>query len=108
VLRDELPVMIGSSVTYDGLTDAMFHMIRQNAAGSTAVLCAGLDAMIAVASVDRNTRRLATLQRHADLWIADAQRAIVNPSDLADAEYRHAAFILMRSDGPLPMEWRDV
>ena len=108
VLRDGRPVMLRSSVTYDGLTDAMFHMIRQNAAGSTAVLCTGLDVLIAAASVDRDAHRLSTLQRHADLWLADARRDIANPSDLADAEHRHAAFELMRVHGPLPHEWRDV
>ena len=108
VSRAGRPVMIRSFVTYDGLTDAMFHMIRQNAAGSTAVLCTGLDVMIAAASVDRAPGRLATLQRHADLWLADAKRDIANPSDVAAAAHRHAAFGLMRSDGPLPREWRDV
>ena len=108
ILREGRPAIIRSSVTYDGLTDAMFHMIRQNAAGSTAVLCTGLDVLIAAASVDRDVRRLAILQRHADLWLADAQRDIANPSDVSDAERRHAAFALMREHGPLPRKWRDV
>ena len=108
VLREGKPVMIRSSVTYDGLTDAMFHMIRQNAAGSTAVLCTGLDVLIAVASVDRTATRLATLQRHADLWLTDAKRDIANPADVFDVEHRHASFALMRKDGPLPREWRDA
>ena len=37
-VRDGRTVLVRSASTYDGLLDAMFHMIRQNAAGSTAVL----------------------------------------------------------------------
>ena len=108
VLREGRPVMIHERVTYDGLVDAMFHMIRQNAAGSTAVLATGLDVMTAAASVERNDTRLATLRRHADLWLVDARRDIANPADLADVERRHAAFLTMVKDGPLPREWRDA
>ena len=108
VLRDGKPAMIRGTISYDGLTDAMFHMIRQNAAGSTAVLATGIDVMIATASVERDPRRLESLKRHADLWMADATRDIANPADLADVEARHASFQLMKRDGPLPREWRDA
>ena len=107
-MRDERPVLIRSALGYDGLTDAMFHMIRQNTAGSFAVLAAGLDAMTAAASVERDRRRLATLRRHADLWLADGRRDIANTSDLAELERRGEAFEIMALHGPLPGEWRDV
>ncbi len=101
-------VLVRSASTYDGLLDSMFHMIRQNAGGSTAVLATGLDVMTSVASVERAGRRLASIKRHADLWLADARRDIDNASDLDDVEQRHAAFCLMMTNGPLPREWRDV
>ena len=55
---------------YDGLCDAMFHMIRQNAAGSVHVLGRMLDVLTRVAEVERLTDRAAELARHADLVIA--------------------------------------
>ncbi len=106
--RDGRAVLVRSASTYDGLLDAMFHMIRQNAAGSTAVLAAGLDVMTAVASVERADRRIASIKRHADLWLADARRDIGNASDLDAVEQRHAAFCVMMANGPLPRGWRDV
>ena len=107
-LREGRVVLVRSATSYDGLTDSMFDMIRQNPAGWTAVLAPGLAVMTAAASVERTPRRLAALRRHADLWLADARRDIANASDLADVEARHASFRLMESGGPLPREWRDV
>ncbi len=107
-LRDGRPALIRSALGYDGLADAMFHMIRQNAAGSVAVLATGLDVMIAVASVERDQHRLETLRRHADLWLGDARRDIANASDLAELERRGESFRAMAKHGPLPGEWRDV
>ena len=106
--RQGRAVLVRSASSYDGLLDAMFHMIRQNAAGSTAVLAKGLDVMTAVASVERAGRRLTSIKRHADLWLADARRDIDNASDLDEVEQRHAAFCQMMANGPLPREWRDV
>ena len=64
--------------------------------------------MTAVASVERGGQRLASIKRHADLWLADARRDISNAADLEEIEQRHAAFCVMIADGPLPREWRDV
>ena len=102
VLRGGRTVLVRSVVTYDGLTDAMFHMVRQNAAGSTAVLAKGIEVMSAVAGVERRSDRLAALHRHADLWLADARRAIANPADLREVEQRHALFGATCADGPVP------
>lgn len=106
-MREGRLVLLRKATTYDGLTDAMFHMIRQNAAGSVAVLTTGLDVLTAVAGVERQPRRLSTLTRHADLWLADARRDVANPADLADVERRRSAFAAMVADGPLPRDWRD-
>ena len=82
--RNGAPVIRTPATTYDGLTDAMFHMIRQNAAGSPAVLVRLVEVLVAVAACERDPRRLATLQRHAGLVVGDAKRTIATPADLAD------------------------
>ena len=90
-LRHGQPVLVAPSVDYQGLTDAMFHMIRQNAAGKSAVLISLIEVLAAVASCERDGGRRASLQRHADLVLADAERSIPNSSDLGDLRERHAA-----------------
>jgi uncharacterized membrane protein len=67
-------------------------MIRQNAANSTAVLLRMLEVLTAVSSCERAPARVATLRRHADLVLADAERSIGNRADLADVRKRHADF----------------
>ncbi len=100
-LRDGQPALVRPSVDYDGLTDSMFHMIRQNAAGSPAVLIRMLEVLTAVAGYERDPQRLAALQRHADLVLGDADRDIGTPADLADTRQRHRRFVLVREHGPL-------
>lgn len=71
VLRDGRAVLLRRRVTgYDGLCDAMFHMIRQNAAGSPAVLIHLLETLARAAAVETRPERRATLRRHADLALA--------------------------------------
>ncbi len=91
-LRDRRAVVVLPAVDYDGLTDAMFHMIRQNAAGSTAVLSRMLEVLAVVASAERAPERLNALRRHARLLLMDAERDVPNPADLADVRRRYARF----------------
>ncbi|MEO6747947.1 MAG: DUF2254 domain-containing protein [Caldimonas sp.] len=91
-LRAGLPVLVTPSTNYAGLCDAMFHMIRQNAAGSPAVLIRMLEVLAAVASCEQRPDRLAELERHAELVLSDAVRSVGSPADLADVRGRHAAF----------------
>jgi uncharacterized membrane protein len=91
-LHDGQTSLLVPSVHYDGLADAMFHMIRQNAAGSTAVLIRLLDVLTAVASCEPRTDRHATLARHADLVVEDGRRTIKNSGDLHDLLGRYAHF----------------
>ncbi len=77
---------------YAGLTDAMFHMIRQNAAGSVAVLIRILEVLTAVAGCEPDPERRASLRRHAGLVLADAERSVSNTSDLDDVRRRHDRF----------------
>ena len=92
-------VLMVPSVDYDGLTDAMFHMIRQNADGSAAVLIRMLEVLTAVVSCETRPDRAASLQRHADLVLADGERTIETPADLDDLRKRHLTFDRMRQGG---------
>ncbi len=82
--RDGKTCLVVPSVDYDGLVDAMFHMIRQNAAGSTAVLIRLIDVLSAVASCELVLDRRTTLVRHAKLVVEDARHSISNKGDLHD------------------------
>ncbi len=76
--------LVVPGVDYDGVTDAMFHMIRQNATGSTAVLIRMLEVLAAVGSCEPRPDRHTTLARHAKLVVEDARRSIANHADLRD------------------------
>jgi len=99
-LREDRPVLIIPSVDYGGLVDAMFYMLRQNAAHSPAVLIRLLEVLTAVASCERDPARTAVLQRHADLVLTEAEQSISTPSDLDDVRSRHAVFARMTQRGP--------
>jgi uncharacterized membrane protein len=104
-LRQGQPVLVVPSVDYRGLTDAMFHMIRQNAAGKPPVLIHIIEVLSAVASCEGDGGRKADLKRHSDLVLADAERTIPNSSDLDDLRRRHAvcaAACTSRPDLPFP------
>lgn len=93
IVRDGHAVVVMPVTDYDGLCDAMFHMIRQNAAGSVHVLARMLDVLTRVAEVERLTNRTAEIARHADLAIAAAKRDVADPDDLGDLEQRHRRFL---------------
>ncbi|MDO9561014.1 MAG: DUF2254 domain-containing protein [Bradyrhizobium sp.] len=97
----ERPVLVVPHIQYDQLLNAMFHMIRQNAAGNVAVLMKQLEVLTHVVSCERDRVRMAALKRHADLVVADAEREVSNPDDLDDLRRRHRAFVTMMVDGPL-------
>lgn len=99
VVRDGRVVLVVPVTDYDGLCDAMFHMIRQNAAGSVHVLARMLDVLTRVAEVERLTDRTAELARHADLVLAAARRDVADPHDLADLEARYVRFTVTRMGG---------
>ena len=92
--------LVVPSVDYDGLVDAMFHMIRQNAAGSVPVLARMIEVLTSVASCERDPARGESLQRHADLVLEDAERNVKGSADLRDIRQRHRAFRSTRSRGP--------
>ena len=102
-LRDGKPALVTPAIDYDGLVDAMFHMIRQNAAGSTAVLIRLLEVLTAIIGCERDPSRMRTVLRHADLVLGDSVKDIDTPSDLAEVRGRHARFVLMKEHGPLAL-----
>jgi uncharacterized membrane protein len=99
-LRDGHPALVVPSVDYAGLSDSMFHMIRQNARGKAAVLIRLLEVLTAVIGCEHDPARRRALQRHADLALGDAERDIATPADLGDVRKRYAAFATMREHGP--------
>ncbi len=100
-------VLVVPAVDYGGLTDAMFHMLRQNANGSTAVLAHQLDVLTAVAGCERDPARLVELTRHADLVLNDAERDISTSADLEDVRVRHRRFVAVRQHGALSVSQGD-
>ena len=99
VVREGRPALVFPGYDYDGLTDAMFHEIRQNAAGSAAVLIRMLEVLASVLSCERDPARRETLQRHADLVLADAEREVSNEADLREVRERHGRFGGLRRRG---------
>ena len=93
VAREGRVVLVHPVTDYDGLCDAMLHMIRQNAAGSVHVLARMLDVLARVVEVERLTDRVAVLTRHTDLVIVAARRDVPDPDDLADLEERYRRFL---------------
>ncbi|WP_233553200.1 DUF2254 domain-containing protein [Teichococcus wenyumeiae] len=91
VLRDGRVVLFRRAVDYDGLLDAMFHMIRQNGAGSAAVLLRLMKILGAVLAVEQAPERGAALRRHADLALAAGRQSLGERAAVEDLEVRFAA-----------------
>ena len=100
-LRRGQPALVVPNIDYDGLVDAMFQTIRQNAAGSPVVLIRLLEVLTSVLSCEHDPARVDTLQRHADLVLGDAERDISTPADLGNLRKRYARFTTMRQYGPV-------
>jgi uncharacterized membrane protein len=86
----------------------MFHLIRQNAAGSAAVLIRILEVLTAVAGLERRPERLGVLRRHADLVLSDGERDVATPADLDDLKGRHRRFVAMQTIGPISVLEREA
>lgn len=91
--RDGKAALIVPAHDYDGIADAMFHMIRQSAEGNAAVLIRLLEVLTAVASCERDPLRVAALRRHAALVLGDAERSIGTRADLDDVSQRYARLL---------------
>lgn len=97
--RNGRAVLVVPAVTYSSLTDTMFHMVRQNAAGSAAVLIHTLQVLTSVAGCERVPTRLAELRRHADLVLADAEQNLSATADLDDVRRHHGRFSSVAAHG---------
>ncbi|MFC7738802.1 DUF2254 domain-containing protein [Roseomonas sp. GCM10028921] len=86
VLRDGRTVLFRRTVDYDGLLDAMFHMVRQNGANSPAVLLHLMEVLGAVLQAEKAPERRSALRRHADLVLAAGRQEFSEPAALADLE----------------------
>lgn len=88
VRRDGRVVLHRRVTDYDGLCDAMFHMIRQNAADIPPVLIRLLEVLARVLAVEARPDRRAALLRHAELALAAGRARIKDAAGLADLERR--------------------
>lgn len=90
--------LVVPNVSYRSLCDVMFHLIRQNSEGSTALLIKLSEILAVVATCEPEPDRLAVLAEHAALVSEDAQRTVGNPSDLRDIQSRLAYFAQIKAD----------
>ncbi len=74
---------------YGGLTDVMFHQLRQNGASDPAVMLRLLEVLAAVGEQERNPERQANLRRHANLTLRAALRETQEEADRHDLNERH-------------------
>ena len=75
--------------TYDGLLDAAFHQIRQNASDKPAVLIHMLESIARIAEHTHLDEQRRALARHAHLIRAAALRDVPEPADREDIERSH-------------------
>lgn len=77
---------------YGGLTDVMFHQIRQNGSGHPAVMLRLLEVLTTVAEQERDPERQTSLQRHAALTLRAALRETPEEADRRELEARYRQF----------------
>lgn len=99
MMQKDVVLLVVPSVSYRSLADVMFHMIRQNAAGSTALSIRLLDVLTAVMACEGDEGRRQVLLHHGALVWADAQRTIANQTDLAEVARRHTTLLSTMTQG---------
>ena len=92
VLRIPLP-------DYQGLCDAMFDTLRQNAATSPYVLIRLVDVFTQVVGIETDAGRRRVLQRHVAM-VGETGRAITDPGGLAALRAREARFATALAEAP--------
>lgn len=100
-LREEKIALVVPNVSYESLVDVMFHMIRQNAGGTTSVMIKLLDVLSVAMSCEMDKMRRAVLLHHGDLVWQDAQSTIENQDDLEDVQRRRAILQRVMEHGAL-------
>ncbi len=86
---------------FDGLTDSMFHMIRQYGKDSPSVMLRMLEVLGTTASCLTDTERRGVIRRHAALVREDALRSIQNSGDRADIEDRYRDVLNTLANGQM-------
>jgi len=89
--------LVVPNVSYESLCDVMFHMIRQNAGGHTAVLIKLIDVFTVVVATEPDTERHDVIGRHAAHVAVDATRTVGNLEDRAEVQGRMVRFLAIRS-----------
>lgn len=88
LMRDEVVVLYRHRTTYEGLCDAMFHMIRQAGAGQAAVLIRLVEVIDDALDVEADLARREHLLAHVRLALIAGQDGIADRKGLADLEAR--------------------
>jgi len=104
-VRADRPVLVVPSIDYAGLVDAMFHMIRQNAAGKPSVIIRIMEVLTAAVTCEHDPVRVATLQRHADLALVAAEHNMSVPADLEAVRASRKTFTATLQNGPIGLGW---
>ncbi|MEO8365589.1 MAG: DUF2254 domain-containing protein [Pseudoxanthomonas sp.] len=89
--------LVVPNVSYRSLCDVMFHLIRQNSEGSTALLMKMVEVLAVAAACEPDAKRLDVLAAHVARIGEDAQRTVGNALDLADIQSRLVHFARIRS-----------
>jgi uncharacterized membrane protein len=84
--------IVADPVTFDGLCDAAFHLIRQYGNGSAAVLIHLMETFTRIAHAATAQEHRAALCRHAEMC-ERAKTSLGEPNDRADLEHAYAAFL---------------
>ncbi|MFS8136526.1 MAG: DUF2254 domain-containing protein [Thermomonas sp.] len=90
--------LVVPNVSYRSLCDLMFHLIRQNSEGSTALFIKLIEILAVVAACESDPDRLGVLAEHAARVSEDANRTVGNPSDRDDIQSRLAYFSQISAD----------
>lgn len=88
LLCDGRVVLVRQVTDYEGLCDAMFHVIRQNSGGSAMVLICMVETLQRVMDVERDFRRRTSLSRHIALALATGRSEVKDIAGLADLKRR--------------------
>jgi uncharacterized membrane protein len=91
LLRDDAVVLHRRVTTYVGLSDAMFHMIRQAGAGQAAVLIRLVEVIDEALDVEDDPARRAQLLHHVRLAAGAGREGIADAAGKADLEARVGA-----------------
>jgi uncharacterized membrane protein len=95
-----LRVIIERPVTFEGLTNAAFNQIRQNANGSLSVSIRLIEAITLIAAHSRLEKNVEILEEHVDMVFQDARKEGLNSEDLDDLKQRYQKFKMREFDEP--------